>query len=137
MFDYLRSSYDLGEQFTNTRLHTKDIEEHGIGGTMTQYWLSPDGQLYWIDYSHTADFVEFKEGDEGYTEKNSWTNFQWIPNGTRGRVRPTNLTKYITVYPESWDGEWEHWPECRIHFKGGVLQDYECSSKGEWKHETN
>ena len=46
------------------------------------------------------------------------------------------LTKYITVYPESWDGEWEHWPECRIHFKGGVLQDYECSSKGEWKHET-
>ena len=125
MMDFFRSSYDLGESFTNTRLHTKDIEEHGIGGTMTQYWLSPDGQLYWIDYSHTADFVELKEGDEGYTEKNSWTNFQWIPNGTRGRVRPTNLTKYITLYPESWEGDWISWPRLRLHFIKGKLMDYE------------
>lgn len=138
MFDYLRSSYDLGSQFTNAICHTKDIEDYGIGGTMTQYWLSPDGQLYWIDYSHTADFVELKEGDEGYQEgKLALLNFKWIPNGTHGRVRPMYLTKYITVYPESWDGEWENWPECRIHFKGGVLQDYECSSKGEWKYETH
>ena len=133
MFDYFRSSYDLGESFTNVLCHTKDIEK-GIGGTMSQYWLSPDGQLYLIDYSHTADFVELKEGDEGYTEKYSWTNFKWIPNGKHGRVRPMyGLTKYITVYPEQWDGEWEHWPECRIHFKDGKLQDYEHSSKGEWK----
>lgn len=132
MFDYFRSSYYLDDSFTNVICHTKDIED-GIGGTMSQYWLSPDGQLYLIDYSHTADFVELKEGDEGYSEKYSWSNFRWIPNGTHGRVRPMNLTKYITVYPESWDGDWEHWPECRIHFKGGVLQDYECSSKGEWK----
>ena len=132
MFDYFRSSYDLGESFTNVPCHTKDIED-GIGGTMTQYWLSPNEQLYWIDYSHTADFVELKEGDEGYSEKYSWSNFRWIPNGTHGGVRPMNLTKYITVYPESWDGEWEHWPECRIHFKGGKLYDYDHSSKGEWK----
>ena len=63
----------------------------------------------------------------------AFLNFQWIPNGTHGRVRPTNLTKYITVYPEQWDGEWEDCPECRIHFKQGKLQDYEHSSKGEWK----
>jgi hypothetical protein len=137
MFDYFRSSYYLGDSFVDVICQTKDIED-GIGGTMTQYWLSPDGQLYWIDYSHTADFVELKEGDDGYQEgKLSMLNFQWIPNGTHGRVRPMYLTKYITVYPESWDGEWEDWPECRIHFKGGVLQDYECSSKGEWKYETH
>ena len=133
MFDYFRSSYDLGESFTNLQCQTKDIED-GIGGTMTQYWLAPDGQLYWIDYSHTADFVELKEGDEGYQEgRLSMLNFQWIPNGTHGRVRPMNLTKYITVYPEQWDGEWEHWPECRIHFKDGKLHDYDHSLKGEWK----
>ena len=138
MFDYFRSSYYLDESFVDVICHTKDIED-GIGGTMTQYWLSPDGQLYRIDYSETADFVELKEGDEGYQEgKLALLNFQWIPNGTHGRVTPMyGLTKYITVYPESWDGEWEHWPECRIHFKGGVLQDYECSSKGEWKYETD
>jgi hypothetical protein len=137
MFDYFRSSYYLGDSFVDVICQTKDIED-GIGGTMTQYWLAPDGQLYRIDYSETADFVELKEGDEGYQEgKLALLNFQWIPNGTHGRVRPMYLTKYITVYPESWDGEWEDWPECRIHFKGGVLQDYECSSKGEWKYETH
>jgi hypothetical protein len=132
MFDYIRSSYPLGEDFSGN-CHTKDIED-GIGGTMTQYWLSPDGQLYWIDYSHTADFVELKEGDEGYQEgRLSMLNFKWIPNGTHGRVRPMNLTKIITIYPEQWEGDWADWPECRIYFKGGVLLDYEHSSKGEWK----
>lgn len=51
MFDWVKSSYNLGEQFTNTRCQTKDIEEHGIGGTMTDYWLSPSGQLFYIDYN--------------------------------------------------------------------------------------
>ena len=74
MFDYLRSSYNLGEQFTNTRLQTKDIED-GIGGTMSQYWISPDGILYYIDYTHTADFVELKEGDDGYDDKIGFFNF--------------------------------------------------------------
>ena len=88
--------------------------------------------MYLIDYSQTADFVELKEGDEGYSEVGLF-NLQWIPNGTHGKVRPWNITKYITIYPEQWDGEWEHWPECRIHFKDGKLQDYDHSSKGEWK----
>ena len=130
MFDYLRSSYNLGESFTNLQCHTKDVED-GIGGTMTQYWLAPNGQLYWIDYSETADFVELKEGDEGYEPEKKIFNFRWIPNGTHGRVIPMyGLTKYITVYPERWNGEWKDWPECRIYFKGGVLQDYEFSFKG-------
>ena len=137
MFDYFRSSYYLDEPFVNIQCQTKDIE-NSIGGTMTQYWLSPDGQLYWIDYSHTADFVELKEGDEGYEGgRLAFLNFKWIPNGIHGKVRPMYITKYVTVYPEKWDGEWEHWPECRIHFKEGVLQDYECSSKGKWKRETH
>ena len=134
MFDHFRSSYDLGETFTDTCCHTKDIDDFS-SGSMSQYWLSPDGQLYLIDYSHTADFVQLKEGDEGFHKqwKLHFLNFQWIPNGERGKVRPTSLTKYVTIYPEQWEGEWEHWPECRIHFKDGKLQDYEHSSKGEWK----
>ena len=103
MFDYLRSSYDLGEQFTDVELQTKDIED-GIGGTLTHYWLSPDGVLYYADYSHTADFVELKEGDEGYDDKKTFLNFQWIPNGNHGKVSSLYLTRYIEVYPSSWDG---------------------------------
>lgn len=124
MFDYLRSSYDLGEQFTNVELHTKDIED-GIGGTMSHYWLDPHGYLYHIDYSHTADFVELKEGDEGYDSIHLWCNFKWIPNGNHGKISPCMITKYVEVYPPTWDGQWEDWPRCKIHFKYGRLVDYE------------
>lgn len=123
MMDFFRSSYELGEQFTNTRLQTKDIE-NGIGGTMSDYWLSPSGQLYYIDYTKTADFVQLKEGDEGYSEIGLF-NFRWIPNGTNGKVRPQYITKYIEVYPEQWDGKWEDWPRLRLHLRAGKLIDYE------------
>ena len=128
MFDYVRSSYPLGEYFSGN-CHTKDIED-GIGGTMSQYWISPDGQLYLIDYSHTADFVELKEGDEGYSDKMALLNFRWVPNGTHGKVRPWNITKYVLIYPENWEGNWEDWPECRIHFVDGKIKNYQNLTKG-------
>ncbi len=124
MYDTLRSSYDLGEEFTNVELQTKDIED-GIGGTMSHYWLSPDGHLYHIDYSHTADFVKIEEGDPEYNEKLAFLNFKWVPNGTHGKIRPWEITKYIEVYPTGWDGPWEDQPRLRLHFKYGRLQDHE------------
>ena len=124
MFDYVRSSYNLGEQFTNTRLQTKDIED-GIGGTMSQYWISPDGALYYIDYSHTADFVELKEGDEGYNEERKFLNFQWVPNGNHGKISPWMITKYIEVYPARWESDGTVWPILKLHFRYGKLMDYE------------
>jgi len=130
MFDLVRSSYPLGEDFSGN-CQTKDIEEYGIGGTMSQYWISPDGQLYLIDYSQTADFVELKEGDDGYEPEKKIFNFRWIPNGTHGKVRPWNITKYVVIYPENWKGNWEDWPDCRIHFVDGKVQDYKILTKGE------
>ena len=127
MYDTIHSSYDLGEAFTNVELQTKDIED-GIGGTMSHYWLSPSGYLYYIDYSHTADFVELKEGDEGYNDKMKLFNFQWVPNGNKGKVSPCMITKYVEVYPAQWSGLWEEWPRCRIHFKYGRLVDYDITT---------
>jgi len=124
MMDFVRSSYDLGEQFTDTRLQTKDIED-GIGGTMSQYWISPDGVLYHIDYSHTADFEIINEGDEGYNKERKFLNFYWVPNGNHGKISPWMITKYIEVYPEQWEGKWEDWPRLKLHFRYGKLQDYE------------
>jgi len=124
MFDYVRSSYDLGEQFTNTRLQTKDIED-GIGGTMSQYWISPDGVLYHIDYSNTSGFVVIEEGDEDYQETYKWRNFKWVPNGNHGKISPHMITKYVEVYPEDWKGKWEDWPRLKLHFRYGKLMDYE------------
>lgn len=117
MFDYVKSSYDLGEDFACS-CQTKDIE-NCLGGTMTQYWISPSGQLFMIDYSHTADFVE----DPNPNPKFPFMKFHWVPNGAHGRVSPIYLTKYVTIYPEKWDGHWKERPEVMIHFKDGVVED--------------
>ena len=129
MFDYLRSSYDLGEQFTNVVCQTKDIEE-GIGGTMTDYWLDPSGKLWYPSYIGTHTFEEISKDDERYNDKALFLNFEWIPTGTHGKFVPHEITKYIEIYPADWKGEWELWPRLKLHFKYGILQDYERLSYG-------
>jgi hypothetical protein len=49
----------------------------------------------------------------------------WVPNGNHGKVSPVYLTKYITIYPELWEGQWEEWPTLKLHFRYGNLIDYE------------
>ena len=124
MFDYFRSSYDLGEQFTNVVCQTKDIE-CGIGGTMTDYWLDPNGLLWYPSYIGTHTFEVFEEGHPRYDPNIKWGNHEWIPTGVHGRYQPHYLTKYIEIHPANWKGPWEDWPRLRIHFKHGKLQDYE------------
>ena len=124
MFDYFRSSYDLGEPFTNVVCQTKDIEE-GIGGTMTDYWLDPAGQLWYPRYHNTHTFEEISEDDERYNDKARFLNFEWIPTGKHGKFVPHEITKYIEIHPEGWKGKWEDWPRLLLHFKRGILQDYE------------
>ena len=123
MFDYFRSSYDLGEQFTNVVCQTKDIEEFGIGGTMTNYWLDPSGKLWCPHYRDTHTFGEIPENDERYDNRR-FLNFEWIPTGVHGKFKLHEITKYINVYPATWKGDWHDWPTLRLHFKDGTLQEY-------------
>ena len=124
MFDYLRSSYDLGKQFTNIELYTKDIEE-GYGGTMSHFWLDPAGYLWCGEYKGTSTFEEIKEDDPRYNDKSKFLNYEWIPTGKHGKYRVHSITKYIEVYPAEWKGNWHDWPRLRLHFRCGKLQDYE------------
>jgi hypothetical protein len=124
MFDYFRSSYDLGEKFTNLVCQTKDIED-GIGGTMTDYWVDPAGQLWYPNYRDTHTFQTIEEDDPRYNPDKKFSNFEWVPTGKHGKYLPHLITKYVEIYPEQWKGAWEDWPRCRIHFKYGKLQDYE------------
>jgi hypothetical protein len=124
MFDYFRSSYDLGEQFTNVVCQTKDIED-GIGGTMTDYWLDPSGVLWYPNYSGTNTFETIEEDDPRYDPNKKFLNFEWIPTGQHGKLQQHPITKYIEVYPANWQGKWEDWPRLRLHFKRGILQEYE------------
>jgi hypothetical protein len=124
MFDYFRSSYNLGNTFTNVVCQTKDIEEFGIGGTMTNYWLDPSGKLWCPHYRDTHTFEEIPEDDERYNKRLRFINFEWIPTGVHGKFKLHEITKYIEIYPADWDGAWEDWPRLKLHFKYGKLQDY-------------
>ena len=128
MMDFVRSSYNLGEHFTNTRCQTKDIEEC-YGGTMTEYWIDPAGYLWYGDYTGTSDMEIYEEGHSKYNADRAWLNFEWVPTGQHGKYRVHPITKYIDIYPEKWDGEYKDWPTLKLHFKYGKLQGYESSNK--------
>lgn len=124
MFDYFKSSYDLGEQFTNVQCQSKDFED-GIGGTMTLYWLDPNGRLWYPSYVGCHTFEMYEEGHPKYDPNKKWMNYEWISTGQHGKYQPYEITKYVEVYPAEWEGKWENWPRLRLHFKRGKLQDYE------------
>jgi len=124
MFDWVRSSYNLGEHFTNVELQTKDIEE-GYSGTMSHFWIDPAGYLWCGDYIGTSQMEIYGEGHSKYNPDKQWLNFEWIPTGVHGKYRVHPITKYIEIYPSNWEGLWEDWPRLRLHFKYGKLMDYE------------
>jgi hypothetical protein len=124
MFDYIRSSYDLGEQFTNVECQTKEIEDY-YSGTMSHFWIDPAGYLWCGDYKGTSTFETIEKDDPRYSSKHLFLNFEWVSTGQHGRYHVHPITKYVEIYPAKWDGLWEDWPRCRLHFKYGKLIDFE------------
>lgn len=122
MFDWVRSSYPLPEPFMGTN-QTKDIEDY-YSGTMTHFWIDPEGYLWYGDYRNTHDFHTIDEHDMLYNSDHPWANFEWVPTGEHGKWRVHPITKYIEIYPEQWEGKWEDWPRLKIHFRSGKLQDF-------------
>jgi len=131
MFDYFRSSYDLGEQFTEVECHTKELDQHGIGGSMSHYWLSPAGHLYVMSYRDTHTFQIIEKDDPEYKESMKFLNYRWVPTGNHGRVQPYHITAYVEIYPSSWEGDWEDWPRLKLHFRDGKLAEYRRIGRGE------
>lgn len=113
MFDTIRSSYDLGPGF-HKELQTKDLE-----CAMVEYWISPSGQLYELDFSGTHDFVEISE--EERERKTLWSPFKSVPNGNHGKVKPCYVTDTIRVYPSRWDCHYAPFPELKIIFINGII----------------
>ena len=130
MFDYVRSSYDLGEQFTNVECQTKSIEE-GYGGTMSHFWIDPVGYLWCGDYMGTSAFKIIEKDDPRYNDKHLFLNYEIIPTGVHGRYSVYPITKYVEIYPSDWKGHYDDWPRCIIHFKYGRVIEYEHITRRE------
>ena len=101
MFDEIRSSYQglLGS------FETEDLDNY-----MVQFYLDPAGVLWRVDYTGTHDIIIGDKIDS-------------VPNGNKGRVYPTYITKTITVSSDSCspDGLVERY-DYRLSFIEGVLE---------------
>jgi hypothetical protein len=128
LFDYVRSSYDLGEQFTNVECQTKEIEDC-YSGTMSHFWIDPAGYLWCGDYKGTSTFEIIEKDDPRYDPKHLFLNYEWIPTGQHGRYHVHPITKYVEIYPATWSGHYDDWPRCRIHFKCGRVVEYETFTR--------
>lgn len=109
LYNEVKSSYNLGPDFTNTLLQTKDIDE----SCLDFYWIDPKGQLFLVDVSNTADPVK---------TDTKFPLFKWVPNGNHGKVSPVYITEYVEVYNDPYK-------RCRIHFRDGVIQDFKLIDK--------
>jgi hypothetical protein len=118
MFDYFKSSYDLGEEFTNVVCQTKDLDR-----TMTDYWLDPAGVLWCPSYTGTNTLEVYEKGHPKYDESRLWFNYEWIPTGEHGKFSPHLVTKYITIYPERTTNKYAMRPELKLLFKQGKLRE--------------
>jgi hypothetical protein len=123
MFDWVKSSYPLPDAFMGI-CQTKDIED-GYGGTMSHFWIDPAGYLWVGTYEGTHTFEIYEEDDPRYDPKFKWNNHEWVATGAHGKWQVHPITKYIEIYPQSYEGEWSQWPRVRLHFKSGRLQDFE------------
>ena len=86
---------------------------------MNEYWISPEGQLFEIDYSHTYDFVDIPEEER----VRPWNVFKTVPNGNHGKVRPVYIFKVVELYPAKWDAHYAKWPSCHVYFKDGMIKE--------------
>jgi len=110
MFDTIRSSYNLGKGMEG-ELQTKSM--HCL---MQDYWISPTGQLYEIDYSGTQDFVMDPEKDTAFLK-----GITWVPNGNHGRVRASRHYGVVECYPSKWSREDDCFYTCQITFCDGMI----------------
>jgi hypothetical protein len=118
LFDTVKCSYDLGPGYINRELQTKDLD-----CCMADYWISPAGQLYEIDYGGTHTFETIKENDPRYDSNKKFLNFEWIPTGQRGKIKPVYIFKIVELYPAKWDGHYSKWPSCHVLFRDGIITE--------------
>ena len=106
MFDYIRSSYPIGEHLTDKQLQTKDLV-----CCMEHYYIDPAGHLFAVDYSGVSDW----EADD----TNKFWPYKRVANGNHGKVTPVIMTGDVRVY----NADGDDWYESTILFlRGNIVE---------------
>lgn len=113
MFDEVISHYKpLGERFTGKYLQTKSLDN-----IMSNYWISPAGELFKEDLADSMEIVEVESVDEDVFP---WV---WMPTGKNKKLSPVYHNGSVIVYPGH-DDDKEYIEACLL-FKDGKIIDYQ------------
>ena len=116
LFDYVRCSMDIGV------LTDVTCETVSLGGNMGRYWVSPAGQLFFIDYEGTHDFVIITESSPEYDHQYTWRNTSVKPNGSHGAVAPVAFTGTLYIAPNRVLQPEFQWEYRVLDFEDGLCQ---------------
>lgn len=106
LYSIIYSSYEaLGPDFLGD-FQTKDLES-----LLDEYWLSPAGELFFIDYKDcfTASPQRFP--------KNFLDVVDWQSTGVNARMKPVSYTGALTMYKTSN----QEWIETELAFENGKV----------------
>lgn len=106
LYSIIYSSYEaLGLDFLGD-FQTKDLES-----LLDEYWLSPAGELFLIDYDNcfTASPQRFP--------KNFLDVIDWQSTGTHAKMKPISYTGSLTMYRTAC----EKWIEAELEFENGKV----------------
>lgn len=125
MFDTIKCSYDIGE-LTDVECQSKNIDDWG--GTMSFYWVDPNGRLWSPRYDGTYDFVPTESPFFPELGKGNLSHVKYLgtkPNGNHGKYQFVSMTRCIEIY--RCDSQADGYSECSVaflEFYRGQLKDY-------------
>lgn len=113
MFDTVRCDYPIAPEFYKVECQTKDIDKI-YGGFMDYYYIDPSGRVWVTDYGGVSKYeVNPGGGLLGM--------FKRVPTGKHGKLKPVDITTYISIYPVNYDGSYKDIPEARLHIVDGIV----------------
>jgi hypothetical protein len=67
--------------------------------TCSMFFITPNNELFMIDTSGCYDYEMTGPEELHYDHDHLWKNWNTIPNGTHGKVKPFFLTGCINLVP--------------------------------------
>lgn len=121
MFDCIKCSAPIGA-LADVECQTKDIDSLD-GGTMSFYWVDPNGCMWTTDYSGCTSVAFFK--DDADDISTSWDRLEYRSTGVRGKVYRVYITGRILMYNIMTHPDGLHdTTECYLDFEDGILKNY-------------
>ena len=81
---------------------------------MDYYYIDPAGRVWVTDYGGVSKYeVNPGGGLLGM--------FKRVPRGNHGKLKPVDITSYISIYPVNYYGSYKDIPEARLHIVDGIV----------------